>query len=181
MLQNPISGRGHCPPRSGQAGVPARQGGGCWDQGDHPQPHRRLPHPRWRRPQRVLQILRRPHHSHLQWNCAGNAVNITFLHTSDLGLIIFFLQWTVFKNPINITTYQLNQFRSLLTHEKENLGKHEIVNFYGGFHQCCTFPVNNFRPAQPVNGRAVQLITTSSPRWCSVYHPSASNRSNLCF
>ena len=47
----------------------------------------------------------------------------------------FFLQWTVFKNPINITTYQLNQFRSLLTHEKEILGKHEIVNFYGGFHQ----------------------------------------------
>ena len=92
----------------------------------------------------------------------------------------FTLQWTVFKNPINITTYQLNQFRSLLTHEKENLGKHEIVNFYGGFHQCCTFPVNNFRPAQPVNGRAVQLITTSSPRWCSIYHPSSSNRSNLC-
>ena len=90
MLQNPISGRGHCPPWSGQAGVPARQGGGCRDQGDHPQPLRRLPHPRWRRPQRVLPILRRPHHSHLQWNCAGNAVNITFLHTSDLGLTNFF-------------------------------------------------------------------------------------------
>ena len=85
----PISGRGHCPPWSGQAGVPARQGGGCRDQGDHPQPLRRLPHPRWRRPQRVLPILRWPHHSHLQWNCAGNAVNITFLHTSDLGLTNF--------------------------------------------------------------------------------------------
>ena len=33
------------------------------------------------------------------------------------------LQWTLFKTPLNISSDQLREFRSLLTHEGEPLGR----------------------------------------------------------
>jgi len=67
------------------------------------------------------------------------------------------VEWTVFKQPLNVSAAQLDQFRSLLTHDGEAL-------------------VNNFRPTQPLNDRRVRMVQTDSPRWCSVFSPSSALR-----
>jgi len=69
------------------------------------------------------------------------------------------VQWTVLRNPINMTQYQLNEFRKLLNHDKEPLE-------------------DNFRPVQPTNDRNVVHATTGAPRWSSVKHPSSDARCN---
>ena len=40
----------------------------------------------------------------------------------ELTFNYFTFQWTVFKHPLNISAAQLEQFRSLLTHDGEALG-----------------------------------------------------------
>ena len=39
----------------------------------------------------------------------------------------FTFQWTVFEQPLNISAAQLEQFRSLLTHDGEPLGSRQIT------------------------------------------------------
>jgi len=67
------------------------------------------------------------------------------------------VQWTVLRNPINMTHYQLNEFRKLLNHEKEALE-------------------DNFRPVQPLNDRVIVHASTGAPRWRSIKHPSSDAR-----